>query len=360
MSKRGLKRCLALAIGAVSLFGLVACGGGTEESSSKQEKALEFTYVLKGDGTYDIAGMSYGDKSQVVSLEIPAEYEGKAVTSISALTSFGVCEMTIPKSITKIDEDVFEGIYYNAASDKTVTADDGNYIFKLYYTGTLEDWAKIDFENENSNPMYTIKGKPQTPPHNEFYCDNGSGTSEKVTKIEVAAQEIGEYQFAGFNQVEEIKLTTTKKVDEYAFAECFGVKKASLGVVEELEEYAFWDLESLEEVDLGTALVEIGERAFGYSAKNLEAFVLPSTVKYIHYDIFAYNSGASVGSGTNVEIVTFPAGSKWAFFDGDDYKTGGQQTSSGSWSFTSSGSYKFVALNSQSSHSGEVMVRVSD
>ncbi len=360
MSKKGLKRFLAVTVGAVSLLGLAACAGGGEASSSTEEsKGLEFTYELKTDGTYDIAGMSYGDKSQVMSLEIPAEYEGKAVTSISNLSSFGVCELTIPKSITAIGEDAFKEMYYNVACDKTLKADDGNYIFKLYYTGTLEDWAKIDFENEESNPAYKLSTSGATLDryHNEFYCDNGSGTTEQVTKIEVTAEDIGDYQFGGFNQVEEIKLTATKTVGNDAFYRCIGVKKVSLGVVEEIGEYAFWQCNSLEELDLGTALVEIGMRAFGYAAKNLESIAMPATVKYIHYDIFAYNNGASVGKGSSVEIVTFPSGSKWAFFSEDDYKTGGTQTSSSSWSFSSQ---NFVALNSQSSHSSEVMVRVSN
>ncbi len=341
MNKK-LWKVLALVLATASIAAFAACGGSSEKGSSEKESSSpepvaehEFFYTLKDDDTYDISGMTYGEKEQIAQLTIPAEYNGKAVTSISSLTSESTsmiytCQITLPKSVTSISKNVFKELHYNTGSTKAVpNADNSNYIFKFIYTGTLTDWTKIKFGNDLSNPLLSIETQFRTESGsmcyedatNAFYYDDGTGNSVELTKLETDVETVGAYQFAGMNSLKEIKLTGAKTIEHNAFNGCTSVNKITLDKA-----------------------VEIGAFAF-VSVKEAPELVLPDTIKYLGFDIFGCNAG--VVPSTEIK---FPTNSRWVM---DTSKNNSYAPNDGE-PYTSDG---FFADNRDGSYASYIWIR---
>ncbi len=294
MSKK-LWKALALVMATASVAAFAACGGGNGSGSGSSEKESsslqpvaehEFFYTLKDDDTYDISGMTYGDNEQIAQLTIPAEYNGKAVTSISSLKSDSsniiyTCQITLPKSIKSISKDVFKNLKYNTGSEKAVpTADNSNYVFKFIYEGTLEEWMQVKFANALSNPMLSIETSFRTDngmcyedATNAFYYKDATGNSVELTKLETDVESIGEYQFAGMNSLTELTIKS-KNIGANAFLGCTAVKKITLENTVEIDSWAFAQIQEVDEL------------------------VLPNTIKYLGFNV----------ADTS---VVFPANSRW-------------------------------------------------
>lgn len=298
------KKAIASAVlvaGAAMLFCCAACG---EAKTPEPEpvKELEFSYALKEDGTYDICGMSYGDYKQMADLVIPSQYNGAEVTSISSLDSNIVsCKLTLPKTIKKINSNVFEHFVYDTKSDISVASDtDDNYVFRLYYQGSIEEWMDIDFEGTGyaaySNPMYSIRvtlqgnnGMSYTgSTHNEFYYTDADGESVKLTSLNISGRKmVSPYQFAGFNTLEQVSFDGVSVIGNYAFSQCFGLQQADCTGVTVIEGYAFSYCYALQNIELSESLTEIGERAFYLTTPDI--LTIPASVKFIGWDIIYDN-----------------------------------------------------------------------
>lgn len=105
--------------------------------------------------------------------------------------------ITIPASVTEIDEYAF----LNCSR-----------LDRVYYNGTLEEWCRISFENEYSNPMSRA----------EFF-------------------------YLGTNLVEQIDLTSVSYVNSYAlsFKKSSAVSKITIPRGTQLEQYAFYGASAL-------------------------------------------------------------------------------------------------------------------
>ena len=74
-------------------------GEDGEDASSVDENPQGLAFFLKDDGTYAV---EIGYAKHLSKIEIPATYNGKAVTRIGELRSYALKELTIPPSITSI------------------------------------------------------------------------------------------------------------------------------------------------------------------------------------------------------------------------------------------------------------------
>lgn len=182
---------------------------------------------------YGVKISGYRGSESVIT--IPAKYKSDNVLAIgealfqdyTSLTS-----ITIPDSVNQIDTNAFSGCV-NLRS--------------VYYTGTIEEWAKIDFVNYLANPLYNGA---------DLYI-NGS----KVTDVVISGY-ISQSAFAG-SKIESLTVTGGSSIAGGAFYKC----------------------NSLKTVNIYEGLSSIGDVAFSDCA-NLTTIFLPSTLNYIGEQAF--------------------------------------------------------------------------
>lgn len=91
---------------------------------------------------------------------------------------------------------------------------------EIYYDGSMEDWASISFANQYATPMWVGA---------EFYIKNSEEVWEKPTALSLQnSLEIGNYQFYGFKQIEELELNSVERIGVSAFAGCNLLKDIKL------------------------------------------------------------------------------------------------------------------------------------
>ena len=141
-------------------------------------------------------------------------------------------DIILPSELTEIGEDAFKNCesLTRIRIPATVT-DIGAAAFfgcdeleKVYYDGTIESWCNIDFEEGflgeygYSNPMRSAE---------EFYMyEVGTNNAYEVKDIVIPSSvtEIGEYQFAGFDNLESIVIpSSVTEIGEGAFNMCYNM-----------------------------------------------------------------------------------------------------------------------------------------
>ena len=146
-------------------------------------------------------------------LVIPSSIDGQTITGIDEevfQNGIAMCEeISIPNTIEWIGENAF--LYSE--------------IKKVYYRGTIDDWASIRFLDESENPLHDA----------ELYINDVL--------------------------VKEVNLTTAKVVKAYSFYEAKNIEKITIsGQVEKIEELAFYSMADLKEMTIGDSVTEIEER----------------------------------------------------------------------------------------------------
>lgn len=299
------KSFAAAALAFLLMLVLAACSSSgpsddTESTDETEQPVQSFEFELKDDGTYKITG--YYSNGNYPEIEIPAEYEGRAVTEIDrnvfAYKYFG--EITIPASIKKIGTGAFSDV-------RIYTSDSSNY-FRVYYDGTLEDWLQIEFA-EGANPMTVSSINYDAV--SLFYLKSGDDY-EELTELSIpeGTQSIGPYQFASFNELTSITLPEgLTEIGESAFQFCTGV----------------------EELSLPDSLETIGMYAFSQFGVSGLTFTLPAGVRYIEPFAFQFSRFD--------ELIFENSDDPWAAFSlrgcPADWKTVELEDSSYSYSFDS-------------------------
>jgi len=118
---------------------------------------------------------------------------------------------------------------------------------EVYYNGSIEDWWNINFLGHNSNPM-------QDSDYSTVFYANGTLVEHIVTPT--ALTTIGQYQFAGFNQL--LSLTVGEGVTtigDYAFMNCSGMTIVSLpSTLTNIGDDAFFGCEAINDVTYNSTM----------------------------------------------------------------------------------------------------------
>ncbi len=116
-------------------------------------------------------------------------------------------------SATQLDKDVFKNLsnLTKLTLPSNLTAIHGSEGLttstQLYYLGTLDDWIKIDFENDKANPTY--------------YTNNLYINDKKVTEVASLQSNIKQYAFINCTDITKVELSnTTTQVGTDAFSGC--------------------------------------------------------------------------------------------------------------------------------------------
>ena len=147
----------------------------------------------------------YYDISTIEAIEIP-----NTMTKISKyqLLKFqNLTNLTIHNNVTSIDSDAFRGCVR---------------LENVYYNGTIEDWCKIEFGDEDSNPMYYAKHLYMKDSNNEYY------EITSMTEIEIpnTVTNIGDYQFCGFDNITSVVIPdSVTNIGYHAFYGCNSLER---------------------------------------------------------------------------------------------------------------------------------------
>ncbi len=177
---------------------------------------------------------------EITKIEVPDD-----IITIGDYQFYGfenLTSITIPSSVTKINYEAF-----NKSTNLT----------SVYYSGTLEDWCKIEF-SYIANPMYYARN---------FYLKDASNKWFEVTEIEVpnTITRIGNYQFYGFENLTKITLPAS---------------------ITKIEYQAFCNCSALENIVIPTNTITIIESAFD-NCSNLTKITLPASIKSIDKNVFS-------------------------------------------------------------------------
>lgn len=168
------------------------------------------------------------------------------------------------------------------------------------YTGTIEQWAEIEFSGEKSNPIYQSK---------KLYIND--------------------------KLVTEVNLTRATKVSNYAFYNCINLARVEMSdnftSDVSIGKYAFYNCTGLENVVIGNNVISIDSYAFG-KCTNLAGIIIPDSVTSVGDHVFSGctslknavigNNVTSMGNGTFVNCINL-----------ENVKIGESVTKIGSYAF---------------------------
>ena len=186
-------------------------------------------------------------------------------------------KLVLSKNIVKFEADVFD---YHPDFDS------------VYYNGTIEDWCKIEFVNESSNPLKYAK---------HFYVKDDNNEYYEVTNLVIPStvNSIGNYQFYGYKGL--ITTTISSSVEYIGINAFYGCKNLKEVIFEEnssltrIEKETFKYCESLEKINIPNSVKSIGEEAF-YDCEKLNTLILPATLEKIELFAFFYALCVSTAS----------------------------------------------------------------
>ncbi len=175
-----------------------------------------------------IGDYAFSDCESLTSIEIP-----NSVTSIGEYTFYDCTNLTsivIPNSVTSIEWYAFSGC---------------SRLQNVYFQGTIEEWCKIDFKNEKSNPL-----------------SNGA-------KLYIEGREVNELSLP--EGVTEIK--------DWTFYCCTNLTSIEIpNSVTSIGDYAFSGCDNLKSVIIGNSVTSIGRSAF-YGCSNLTSVYYHGTAE---------------------------------------------------------------------------------
>ena len=248
---------------------------GADEPSTQ---GVQFALLESGD-SYQVTGYN-GDVRNVY---VAPEHEGKPVTKIAsnAFTGGNFTTVVLSDSITEIGAYAFSNYYNMGFTEITL----GKGIVKIgeqafyscsglkaaNYTGTVNDWAKIEFEDFSANPANKTGGVKI----------NGE---EVTTAVLTGITEIKGYSFYNFKSLESVSVPDgVTKIGNAAFCGCEKLESANIPAgVTEIGNSAFSDCK-LTEIDIPDTVETIGFYAFNNCP--VENASLPAfAVSYLNTD----------------------------------------------------------------------------
>lgn len=214
------------------------------------------------------------DLTEITASNVITIGEG-AFMGVSAIT-----ELTLGSSLLEVGESAFGQYRANMADEANV-----------YFEGSADDWAKINFANMYSSPLgcssdYTIN----------FYL-NG----EQPTEITLSTETIGNFAFYRVPYIVSVTLEdTVKTIGQAAFAECSALTTVTMNGVETIGESAFAEDSQITSITGFDTVKNIGLQAFySVSIDNLDL----SSIETIAEQAFYYATISSMNVGSNLVSI---------------------------------------------------------
>ena len=194
------------------------------------------TYKKTADG-YELTRYKTTEKG----VRIPSTYKGKPVTSIGKKAFAEFRDMTtliIPSTVTHIGEDAFLFCVN---------------LGMVYYEGSATQWAQIEFEGKDANPIHYT---------NDIYFNNDELASYVV--LEEGLTEINDFAFTNCDSLTKIVLpSTVTTIGINAFYACTNLKEVVLSNgVTTIKDKAFYNCYRLPNLFIPASVTTIGEGAF--------------------------------------------------------------------------------------------------
>lgn len=213
----------------------------------------DIEYVLNLENNTALISRYIGEKEKVV---IPKEIEYNQqkyiinkIGGIAFNSKYNLLEIELSENIIEIDEYAFE--YCNLLTD-------------VYYSGDMEKWCNIKFQNIFSNPMYTNTWNFEK----NFWMKGENETYLKIENINIpdSIYKINNYQFAGFANILTINIPSSVTcIGEYAFYQCESLEYIEIpNYVEEIKKYAFANCHYMMYVKIPNSVKYIKEYAFSH------------------------------------------------------------------------------------------------
>ncbi|MBS1363296.1 MAG: leucine-rich repeat domain-containing protein [Bacilli bacterium] len=159
--------------------------------------------------------------------------------------------ITIPNSVTSIGDSAFSRC---------------SSLINVYYDGTIEDWCKIKFSYQDSNPMN---------PAEHFYIKNTNNKYDEVTEIIISNVNIsiGDYQFYSFDNIINVEIpNSVTSIGNSAFRSCSSLTNITIpNSVTSIESYAFYNCSNLTNITIPNSVTSIGSSAF-YNCSSLTIY----------------------------------------------------------------------------------------
>ena len=299
-----MKRFLCIFVLFLTLvFSLASCDIflTTDEKDDQDDAAInenpqELSFYLTYIGTY---GVEIGLARYDSRIEIPATYNGKAVTEIGDLgfSSDRLVEIVIPDSVMSISVSAFS----NCSSLTNIIVSENNAFFK-----------DIDGNLYNKNGNILIKyavGKTET----EFIIPNGvtsirenafSGCSS-LTSVTIpdSVTSIGKSVFYKCSSLTSVIIgDSVTSIGNDAFFGCSSLTSVTIpDSVTSIGDWTFYRCSGLTSVIIGDSVTRIGERAF-CNCSSLTSVIIGDSVTSIGYQ--AFEDCSSLTSITIPDSVT--------------------------------------------------------
>ena len=224
------------------------------------ENCTSLASVTIGNSVTSIGNYAFYECTSLKSIAIPDSVANISSAAFRGCT--GLTSVTIPNSVTRIEDDVF----YNCTYLETVTIPDsvtyigssaffycsdlvsitipdsvtyiGSSAFsccygleEVYYTGDIESWLEISFDDSGSNPMYNAEN---------FYID---GTVVENVVIPDGVTAIKSNTFCGFDCIKSVTIPeSVVTIYEDAFYECDNIEEIYYtGTDEQWDEIIIYD-----------------------------------------------------------------------------------------------------------------------